>query len=171
MVTTLVASVLVPFRNLLKSGKMFEWNEQLNQVFIETKSVIIDEIRRGIEIFNKKRPTCLATDWSKDGLGFLLLQKHCTCASVKPLCCKTGWKVVLVGSRFTSSAESRYAAIEGEALAVVDALQKARHFILGCSDLLVAVDHKPLLKVFGDRSLENIKKPTPVPSQRKDFAI
>ncbi len=36
----------------------------------------------------------------------------------------------MVGSRFTHSAESRYAPIEGEALAVADALEKARHFLL-----------------------------------------
>ena len=153
------ADRMLPFRNLLKPGQTFEWSEHLDKLFTETKSMIIDEIRRGIEIFDKKRPTCLATDWSKDGLGFLLLQKHCACATVKPLCCKTGWKVVLIGSRFTSSAESRYAPIEGEALAVVDALQKARHFTLGCSQLIIAVDHKPLLKVFSDRSLENITNP------------
>ena len=58
--------------------------------------------------------------------------------------------MVLVGSRFTHSAESRYARIEG------DALEKARHFVLECSDLQIAVDHKPLLKIFGDRSLEDI---------------
>ena len=61
-----------------------------------------------------------------------------------------------MGSRFTHPAESRYAPAEGEALAVADALDKARHFVLGCNDLIVAVDHKPLLKLFGDRSLEDI---------------
>ena len=64
-----------------------------------------------------------------------------------------------MGSRFTHAAESRYAPVEGEALAVVDALDKARHFVLGCSDLIVAVDHKPLLKIFGDRCLEDIPNP------------
>ena len=58
-----------------------------------------------------------------------------------------------MGSRFT---HPRYTPVEGEALAVADALDKARHFELGCSDLIVAVDHKPLLKLFGDRSLEDI---------------
>ena len=61
--------------------------------------------------------------------------------------------MVLVGSKFTHSTESRYAPIEGEA---ADALEKARHFVLGFSDLQIAVDHKPLLKIFGDRSLEDI---------------
>ena len=64
--------------------------------------------------------------------------------------------MTLVGSRFTHAAESRYAPIEGEALAVADALDKARHFVLGCSDLVIAVDHKPLCKLFGDRSLDDI---------------
>ena len=39
---------------------------------------------------------------------------------------------------------------------MADALDKARHFVLRCSDLVIAVDHKPLLKLFGDRSLEDI---------------
>ena len=40
--------------------------------------------------------------------------------------------------------------MEGEALAFADALDKARFFVLGCSDLIIAVDHKLLLKVFSD---------------------
>ncbi|GFO47136.1 transposon tf2-6 polyprotein [Plakobranchus ocellatus] len=64
-----------------------------------------------------------------------------------------------IGSRFTSPAESRYAPIEGEALAVVDALEKTRYFVLGCPNLIIAVDHRSLLKVFGDRSLEAIPNP------------
>ena len=73
-----------------------------------------------------------------------------------PFCCHDGWKITLVGSRFTHGAESRYAPVEGEALAVVDALDKARYFVLGCEELIIAVDHKPLLKIFGDRSLDQL---------------
>ena len=131
----------------------------MNALFEESKTVIVSSIQEGVEIFDKSRPTCLATDWSKNGLGYWLLQKHCQCPSSSPFCCKTGWRITLVGSRFTSGAESRYAPIEGEALAVVDALDKARHFVLGCSNLIIAVDHKPLLKVFSNRSLDDIPKP------------
>ena len=35
-------------------------------------------------------------------------------------------------------------------------VDKAQFFVLGCSDLLFAVDHKPLLKVFGECSLKEI---------------
>ena len=153
------AQRMQPFRELLKPGKIFEWTDHMEKLFGESKDIIMREIREGVEIYDKTRPTCLLTDWSKDGIGSWLLQKHCNCNPIKPLCCKSGWKVTLAASRFTSSAESRYAPIEGEALAVVDALKKHRHFVLGCSNLIIAVDHKPLLKIFSDRSLEDITNP------------
>ena len=153
------ADIMQPFRTLLSSKTTFTWTEELNKLFETSKRVIIKGISHGVEIFDKTRTTCLATDWSKSGIGFWLLQKHCKCETSKPFCCKEGWKVALVGSRFTTPAESRYHPIEGEALAVVDALEKARHFVLGCKNLIIAVDHKPLEKIFGDRSLDNIPNP------------
>ena len=151
-----MADKMLPFRELLKPNKKFIWDDKLDLLFNESKDVIIREIDEGVRIFNKSKPTCLATDWSKTGIGFWLFQKHCSCSKQEPFCCRTGWKVTLVGSRFTHAAESRYAPIEGEALAVADALDKARYFVLGCDNLFVAVDHKPLLKILGDRSLEDL---------------
>ncbi|XP_060605955.1 uncharacterized protein LOC132758355 [Ruditapes philippinarum] len=147
---------MLPFRELLKPGTPFIWDVNINALFEESKTAIINEIEESVRIFDKTKPTCLATDWSKSGIGFWLFQKHCNCPDNQPFCCRTGWKVTLVGSRFTHAAESRYAPVEGEALAVVDALDKARYFVLGCDALVIAVDHKPLLKIFGDRSLEDI---------------
>lgn len=148
-----------PFRDLLKPSQPFYWDNTLQSLFDESKDLIISEVIDGVRIFDKERPTCLATDWSKDGIGFWLLQKHCLCANVIPYCCPDGWKTTLAGSRFTHAAESRYAPIEGEALAVADSLAKVRHFVLGCKDLIVAVDHKPLVKLFSDRRLEDIHNP------------
>ena len=145
-----------PFRQLLKTGIPFRWDDHLDDLFQESKAVIVSEIENGVRIFDKSKPTCLATDWSKNGIGFWLFQKHCQCVRTVPFCCRDGWKITLVGSRFTSATESRYAPVEGETLAVADALEKARYFVLGCDNLIIAVDHKPLLKLLGDRSLENI---------------
>ena len=47
--------------------------------------------------------------------------------------------------------------IEGEALAVADALHQCRYFVLGCKDLTVVMDHKPLLNILNDRSLADIQ--------------
>ncbi len=151
-----VATRMQAFRQLLKPGTPFRWDDHLENLFQESKAVIISEIEEGVRIFDKSKPTCLATDWSKNGIGFWLFQKHCQCNKIVPFCCHDGWKITLVGSRFTHAAETRYAPVEGEALAVADALEKARYFVLGCDDLTIAVDHKPLLKILGDRSLEHI---------------
>ena len=151
-----MADRMLPFGELLKPGIPFHWDDTLNSLFNESKAAIISEIEEGVRIFDKSKPTCLATDWSKNGIGFWLFQKHCNCTSTDPFCCNTGWKITLVGSRFTHPAELRYAPVEGEALAVADALDKARYFVLGCTDLTIAVDHKPLLKILGDRSLQEI---------------
>ena len=117
-----MAKQMLPFRELLKPSKKFEWSGKLGTLFEMSKEKIIKEIKLGVQIFDKTRPTRLCTDWSKTGIGFWLSQKHCKCDKSNPFCCKDGWKTCLIGSRFTHAAESRYAPIEGEALAVVEAL-------------------------------------------------
>ena len=109
------------------------------------KHVIIDKVREGVQIFDPAEPTYLATDWSKEGIRFFLLQKHCRCDAELPNCCADGWRLTFAGSHFTHPAESRYVPIEGEALAITYALDKATYFVLGCDNLIVAMDHKPLI--------------------------
>ena len=65
----------------------------------------------------------------------------------------------MAGSRFCSGAESRYAPVEGEGQAIVWALNNTRHYTLGNPKLVIATDHKPLVKVFGDRDLGDIVNP------------
>ena len=98
-------------------------------------------------------------DFCKTGLGYLLMQKRCKCEKISPYCCSGGWQVVLAGSRFTKDAETRYAPVEGEALACLFGLESTKHYTLGNPKLLIATDHKPLLKILGDRKLEDIENP------------
>ena len=56
--------------------------------------------------------------------------------------------MTLAGSRFLSSAEQRYAAIEGEALAVAWGLEQTRYFTEGCDNLVVVTEHKPLVSKY-----------------------
>ena len=65
----------------------------------------------------------------------------------------------MVGSSFNSPAESNYAPIKGECFGVTSALHKSRYYSLGCDKLLVGMDHKQLLGVLNDRSLESIDNP------------
>ena len=150
---------MLPFRNLLKPSVDFAWTQDLQYAFEKSKEEIVMAVENGVKTFDLGRVTCLATDWSQMGIGFTLLQKVCRCSDITPICCNTGWVLVFAGSRFTSGAESRYSPVEGEALAVARVLEKSKHFTLGCPNLWLAVDHQPLLKVLGDRHLEDIPNP------------
>ena len=86
---------------------------------------------------------------------WLLALTETVCYRSEPSCYNDGWKIALTGSRFTNKSESN-SPIVGEALAVADALEKTRYFTIGCSNLIVNTDHKPLLKIFNDRSPKDI---------------
>ena len=144
------------FRPFLSPRCPFEWTPQLDDAFKFSKQSIVNAIEEGVEIFDHERPTCLYTDWSKKGVGYFLLQKHCQCNSSRPSCCIDGWRITLAGSRFLSDTEKRYAPIEGEALAIAWSLEQTKFFTMGCHHLIIATDHKPLTKLFGDRTLDEI---------------
>ena len=145
-----------PLRKFLSPKTKFYWDADLNELFEESKIQIIEAIKDGVQIFDPTRMTCLRCDWSKQGIGFYLCQKHCACPGRYPNCCEDGWRITLCGSRFLKPSESRYAPIEGEALAVAWSLEQTRYFTLGCDNLVVVVDHKPLTKILGDRTLDEI---------------
>ena len=147
---------MAPFKPFLSPRYKFSWSPDLEEAFQKSKEAIVEAIRQGVEIFDTKKRTCLRPDWSKRGIGYFLLQQHCRCSSGLPDCCPGGWQITLAGSRFLSSAEQRYAAIEGEALAVAWGLEQTKYFTQGCDNLIVVTDHKPLVKIFGDRTLDEI---------------
>ena len=128
-----------------------------NRIFEHSKKCIIDAIQEGVKIFDITRRTCLRTDWSKKGIGYFLSQKHCDCTSREFGCCENGWRITLAGSRFPRDSEDDYAPIEGEGLAVAWSLEQTKFFTLGCNDLKVITDHKPLIPIFNKRRLDEIE--------------
>ena len=156
------APVMAPFRELLKkpSSKNVYWDGQLKEKFNQAKEIICQLAKDGLAYFDSSRPTTAITDWSREGIGFIIMQQYCSCNSTDiPFCCKDGWRLALCGSRHLNSAESNYAPVEGEALAVVWCLRKARLFLLGCPNLTLVTDHRPLVKLFGNKELKDIINP------------
>ena len=100
---------------LLKEKQIY-WDENLTALFEESKVVILNAIQEGIRTFKMGSWTCLMPDFCKSGIGYMLMQKKCSCEKITPYCCPSGWQLVMAGSRFTSGAESRYAPVEGEPL-------------------------------------------------------
>ena len=154
-----LSRIMEPFKPLLSPKTIFKWTDELETSFQQSKTELIKAIKNGVRIFDPSRKTCLNPDWSKTGIGYWLRQKYCSCESNIPDCCGSGWVVTLAGSRFLKTAETRYAPIEGEALAIAWALEDTKYFTLGCDDLVITTDHKPLVRIFGDRSLDEISNP------------
>ena len=71
--------IMEPFRKFLSPKSKFEWTDELDQLFTDSRERIIQAIVEGVQMFDMTRRTCLRTDWSKTGIGFWLLQKHCQC--------------------------------------------------------------------------------------------
>ena len=64
--------LMAPFKPFLSPRCKFVWTAELEDAFQASKEAIIDAIRRGVEIFDMSRPTCLRPDWSKRGIGYFL---------------------------------------------------------------------------------------------------
>ena len=151
--------VMEPFRHLLSTKTPFAWSSELEAAFKASKEAIIKACVDGVRTFDPNLPTCLATDWSRMGIGYWLCQKHCQCAGETPRCCRDGWQTVYMGSRFCTNAETRYAPIEGEALAAAWGTAKCKHYLLGMPHWTLAVDHKPLVPILSTKDLDAIPNP------------
>ena len=89
-----VCPVIEPFRALLKppeKGNRIYWDTNSSKLIRESKEVILWEIMKGIRTFNMRALTCLLTNWSKFGMGYMLMQKRCRCQEINLHSCKGGW--------------------------------------------------------------------------------
>lgn len=155
------SDLMEPFRGLLGGKKKpLYWDEKLDALFKRSKEEILRLIEKGVKAFDMQKPTCLATDWSKSGLGYSLMQKHCKCLGPpNPNCGKGHWQLVFAGSKATNDAQSRYSPTEGECLAAAYGLERCRMYTLGCHNLTLATDHNPLTGILNDRRLDTIANP------------
>ena len=148
--------VMLPFKALLSPKTPFKWDRELDEAFEYSRWRIVELIKEGVAIFEPELTTVLSPDWSMSGIGYWLYQKHCGCPVIRPGCCIGGCKVTVCHSQFLSKSEANYWPTEGEALAVAWALEDTKFFTIGCKDLHIITDHKPLISLLGDKPLEEI---------------
>ena len=143
-----IAAALEPLSPLLKRSYIWEWTTTHDAAFCnarKTLSSIPD-----LAFYDQTHPTALHVDASRlRGLGFVLKQ-------LKP---DNQWRMVQAGSRFLSSAESRYAMIELECLGAAWAMSKCQQFIEGLQSFELVTDHKPLVPILNDYSLDKLDNP------------
>lgn len=81
-----------------------------------------------------------------NGLGFVLKQQHAD----------NRCNMVQAGSRFLSDVETRYAMIELECLSAAWVMKKCHQFIEGLDTFELVSDHKPLVPILNDYSLDKL---------------
>lgn len=143
-----ISSLLMPLKGLLKKGVKFEWLPEFQTAFEKARTHLSSE--KALAFYDATKPTRLIADASRlFGLGFVLKQEV-----------EAGiWKTVQAGSRFLSPAETRYAMIELELLAICWATNKCRMFVEGLprSQFEVWTDHAPLVPILEKYSLPEIE--------------
>ena len=129
--TNRIAELMSPLRPLLSTKNEFVWSADHALAFSKVKEQLVTS--PVLAFFDLKKPTRLCTDASRQGLGFVLQQQSTP----------GQWTLVQAGSRFLSSAESRYAIIELEMLAVAWAVMKCKMFLAGLQHFKIITDHSP----------------------------
>ncbi len=144
--TNNISSALAPLRPLLSMKNDFLWNTSHSDSFLKAKAVLTTAPT--LAFYEIGRPTRLLTDACRLGLGFVLQQEH-----------HGDWKLIQAGSRFLTDAETRYAVIELELLAVAWATKKCRVFLSGLPSFTVITDHNPLVPILNNHRLDEIENP------------
>ena len=143
-------------RELRTKRNVFSWNKEHDKAFEAVKECLAR--LTVLTQFDPKLPTRLTADGSKlKGLGYTLQQEHgrlCDCS-----CPDIVWKNIQCGSRFLTDTESRYAPIEFEALSVAWAVKKCNYFLAGLPEFLIRNDHKTLIPILNNYTLNDIENP------------
>ena len=141
-----ISPALSPLRPLLSTKNDFIWDASHTDAFLKAKEALT--MAPTLAFYDISRPTKLITDASIQGLGFVLQQEH-----------HGEWKLVQAGSRFLADAETRYAVIELELLAVAWATKKCRIFLSGLPTFTIITDHHPLIPILNSHRLDEIENP------------
>ena len=122
-----LSQITKPLRALTQKDTEWLWESTQQLAFEELKRAVSSTPL--LRYYNVKEPVTLQCDASQSGLGAALLQ---------------GGQPVAYASRALTAAESRYAQIEKELLAIVFACEHFEAYIYGRDGVHIETDHKPL---------------------------
>lgn len=142
-----LAMVDAPIRQLLQKGVAFLWGVDQEASMESVKDILTSPLV--LKNFNPNLETQVVTDASRVGIGFILRQRDLS----------GQWRLIQCGSKALNGPETRYAVCEIEALGILFALRKCRHYLVGMTEFEVLTDHKSLKGVFAKdlASVENVR--------------
>ena len=121
-----ISTIIEPIRSLLKNDVLFVWENPQKNAFNKIQEILSTE--PVLKFFDVNEKITISCDASKSGLGAALMQNG---------------KPVSFVSRSMTEAETRYAQIEKELLAVLFSLEKFNQYTYG-QYVTVESDHRPL---------------------------
>ena len=119
-------------RAMLKKDNVFHWDDQQTRSFQQVKTLIAKANTTPLRYYDRNLPVTVQADASLRGLGACLIQQH-----------NGKDQPIVFASKSLTDAETRYANIERELLAIVFACQRFSTYLLGRS-FIAESDHKPL---------------------------
>lgn len=125
-----LSDVSEPLRQLCKSDIQWHWDSPQVTSFEKLKTLVSST--PVLTYYDVTKPVTLSADSSSTGLGAVLLQDQ---------------HPVAYGSRALTDAQTRYAQIDREMLAIVYGCEKFHHYIYG-RHVRVETDHKPLVAIY-----------------------
>ena len=134
-----------PLRAMLKKDNMFHWEDQQTWSFQQVKTLIAKANTTPLRYYDRNLLLTVQVDACLRGLGACLIQKH-----------KGKDQPIAFASKSLTDAETRYANIERELLAIVFACQRFSMYLLGRS-FVAESDHKPLEMI----SMKNLANAPP----------
>ena len=124
------AELTEPLVKLTRKNVPFNWGEEEQRSFVEIKNKLASSIT--LTHLNSRDPIFLKTDASLIGVAAILIQEQ-----------NKELRIVACVSRHLKPAEKNYSPMEIEALAIIYALQKFRHYLLG-RHFKIITDHSAL---------------------------
>ena len=126
-----LSDVTKPLRDLTQSNVLWVWNEAQQTAFEKLKEMVT--CTPVLRYYNLQEEVTLQCDASQSGLGAALMQNG---------------QPIAYASRALTPAETRYAQIEKELLAIVFACDRFDAYVYGRDLVNVETDHKPLEPIF-----------------------
>lgn len=128
------SELIRPLTELTRKNSRFEWNSERQSAFDTIKQKLISAPVLAHPDMSK--PFKLHTDASIHAVGAVLTQDY-----------EQGERVVQYLSKQLTAGQQKWPTIEREAYAIIFAINKLRHFLLG-HKFTVFTDHKPLRSLF-----------------------
>lgn len=131
-----LSNLLAPLYQLTKKDVKFEWSNECNEAFDNSKKLILND--RLLVHYDPNKELAIHCDASPYGVGAIL--SHIVDGIDRP---------IMFASSSLTAAQKNYAQLHREALAIIFAVKKFHKYVYG-KPFIIYSDHQPLREIFNE---------------------